>query len=85
MKSLITPFTFLSLASIGMAQTSVTLDGTSGSQTFNVARSTDGGLSLGLGLELEYLLIGGGGGGGGATGSNAGGGGGTSARGVRSD
>ena len=68
---------FLGLASLGYAQTTVTLDGTSGSQTFNVARSTNGGLSLGLGFEVEYLLIGGGGGGGGiGLGSNAGGGGG---------
>ena len=69
---------FLGLASLSYAQTTVTLDGTSGSQTFNVARSTTGGLSLGLGFEVEYLLIGGGGGGGGVGvgGGNAGGGGG---------
>jgi hypothetical protein len=55
---------FLGLASLSYAQTTVTLDGASGSQTFNVARSTTGGLSLGLGFEVEYLLIGGGGAGG---------------------
>jgi hypothetical protein len=57
-------FVFLSLASLGYAQTSVTLDGASGSQTFNVARSTAGGLTLGLGLGVEYLVVGGGGAGG---------------------
>ena len=64
MKSLLTPFTFLSLASIGLAQTTVTLDGASGSQTYNVVRTTDGGLSLGLEFEVQYLLVGGGGAGG---------------------
>jgi hypothetical protein len=67
---------FFGLASLSYAQTNVTLDGASGSQSFNVARSTTGGLSLGLGFQVEYLLIGGGGGGGGVQGSNAGGGGG---------
>lgn len=43
------------------AQTSVTLDGASGSQTYNVARSTNGGLTLGLGFGVDYLIIGGGG------------------------
>lgn len=47
------------------AQTSVTLDGTSGSNTLNTTRSTEGGLSLGLGFFAEYLIVGGGGGGGG--------------------
>lgn len=46
------------------AQTSVTLDGASGSQSYNVARSTNGGLTLGLAFEAEYLVVGGGGGGG---------------------
>ncbi len=43
------------------AQTSVTLDGASGSQTYDVARSTTGGLTLGLGFGVDYLIIGGGG------------------------
>jgi hypothetical protein len=55
---------FLGLASLAYAQTSVTLDGASGSQTFNLPRSTAGGLTLGLGFEVEYLVIGGGGAGG---------------------
>ena len=67
---------FLGLASLSYAQTTVTLDGASGSQTFNVARSTTGGLSLGLGFEVEYLVIGGGGAGGGAYDTGPGGGGG---------
>jgi hypothetical protein len=60
------PFTLLTVAFTLplVAQTSVTLDGASGNQTFNVARSTTGGLTLGLGFEVEYLLIGGGGAGG---------------------
>lgn len=63
------------------AQTSVTLDGTSGSNTLNTTRSTEGGLSLGLGFFAEYLIVGGGGGGGGGgyidiVGSGGGGGGG---------
>lgn len=42
------------------AQTSVTLDGASGSQTYDVALSTTGGLTLGLGFGVDYLIIGGG-------------------------
>ena len=67
---------FLGLASLTYAQTTVTLDGASGSQTFNVARSTTGGLSLGLGFEVEYLIVGGGGGGGNGYEDGPGGGGG---------
>jgi autotransporter-associated beta strand protein len=66
---------FLGLASLAYAQTSVTLDGASGSQTFNLPRSTAGGLTLGLGFEVEYLVIGGGGAGGGAYDYGPGGGG----------
>ena len=58
------------------AQTTVTLDGASGSQTYSVARSTTGGLSLGLGFEVEYLVVGGGGGGGNGYDDGPGGGGG---------
>ncbi len=57
-------FIFFGIASLSYSQTTVTLDGASGSQTYSVARSTTGGLSLGLGFEVEYLLIGGGGAGG---------------------
>jgi hypothetical protein len=66
---------FLGLASLSYAQTTVTLDGASGSQTFNVARSTTGGLSLGLAFEVEYLIVGGGGGGGSRHGGGGGAGG----------
>ncbi len=60
------PFTLLTVAfTLPLAaQTSVTLDGASGNQIFNVARSTTGGLTIGLGFEVEYLIVGGGGGGG---------------------
>ncbi|MFN6017299.1 MAG: glycine-rich domain-containing protein [Verrucomicrobiota bacterium] len=55
---------FVSLSGLALAQQNVTLDGASGNETFNVARSTTGGLTIGLGFEVEYLLIGGGGAGG---------------------
>lgn len=64
MKPLFSSFAFLSLASVGFAQTTVTLDGASGSQSYNIARSTNGGLSMGLEFQVEYLVIGGGGSGG---------------------
>ena len=54
---------FLALSSFAPAQSNIMLNGASGNETFNVARSTTGGLTLGLGFEVEYLLIGGGGGG----------------------
>jgi autotransporter-associated beta strand protein len=43
------------------AQTTVTLNGTSGSNTISDSYSTDGGLNLRLGLAVEYLIVGGGG------------------------
>lgn len=52
---------FLALSSFAPAQSNIMLNGASGNETFNVARSTTGGLTLGLGFEVEYLLIGGGG------------------------
>ena len=57
------------------AQTTVTLDGASGSQSYNVARTTNGGLTLGLGFDVEYLVVGGGGGGGSRHGGGGGAGG----------
>ena len=73
---LLTSLICLSLASGSLAQTTVTLDGASGSQTFNVPRTTLGGLTLGLGFEVEYLVVGGGGGGGNGYDDGPGGGGG---------
>jgi autotransporter-associated beta strand protein len=72
------PFTLLTVAfTLPLAaQTSVTLDGASGNQIFNVARSTTGGLTIGLGFEVEYLVVGGGGGGGNGYDDGPGGGGG---------
>lgn len=78
MKPLQTTFAVASLASLATAQNTVTLDGASGSQTYSIERSASGGLTLGLGFDVEYLVVGGGGGGG----SRHGGGGG--AGGVRS-
>lgn len=73
----------ISLSSLTHAQTTVTLDGASGSQSYSVARTTDGGLTIGLGLEVEYLVVAGGGGGAGsANDSTAWGGGGGGAGGV---
>jgi hypothetical protein len=66
MKPLFTPAAFLSLASIGFAQTAVTLDGASGSQSHNQSLSTDGGLTLDLGFKIDYLVVAGGGGGAGS-------------------
>ena len=54
----------ISLSSLTHAQTTVTLDGASGSQSYSVARTTNGGLTIGLGLEVEYLVVAGGGSGG---------------------
>lgn len=73
----------ISLSSLTHAQTTVTLDGASGSQSYSVARTTNGGLTIGLGLEVEYLIVAGGGGGAGsANDSTAWGGGGGGAGGV---
>lgn len=66
MKPLITTFSFLSLATLGFGQTTVTLNGASGSQSYSIPRSTNGDLSINLALEIEYLIVGGGGGGGGS-------------------
>ncbi|MFM8495357.1 MAG: beta strand repeat-containing protein [Planctomycetia bacterium] len=55
-----------------VAQTSVTLDATSGTSTIATNYTTTGGLTLDLGFFAEYLIVGGGGGGG----NNHGGGGG---------
>jgi hypothetical protein len=66
MKPLLAPFTLLSLASIGFAQTAVTLDGASGSQVNNQSLSTNGGLTLDLGFKIDYLVVAGGGGGAGS-------------------
>jgi hypothetical protein len=83
MKSLFTPAAFLSLASIGFAQTAVTLDGASGSQSHGVTLNTDGGLTLDLGFKIDYLVVAGGGGGAGsANDSSAWGGGGGGAGGL---
>lgn len=66
MKPLLAPFTLLSLASIGFAQTSVTLDGASGSQSHSQLLSTDAGLTINLGFKIDYLIVAGGGGGAGS-------------------
>ena len=58
------------------AQSSVTLDGTNGSNQINTPFSTNGGLTLDLGFYVEYLIVGGGGGGGNAYEYGPGGGGG---------
>lgn len=47
------------------SQTSVTLDGTSGTNTTAATHSTSGGLTIGLGFFVDYLIVGGGGGNGG--------------------
>ncbi|MFM7205624.1 MAG: hypothetical protein ACKO4T_02995 [Planctomycetaceae bacterium] len=47
-----------------LAQTSVTLNATSGTGTSSTNYSTTGGLTLNLGFFAEYLAIGGGGSGG---------------------
>lgn len=63
------------------AQTNVTLDGTSGTNSITNSYSTTGGLNLSLGFFADYLVVAGGGGGGGsgtdssAWGSGGGGGG----------
>lgn len=66
MKPIASSLVYLGLASFSFAQTFVTLDGASGSESYNIGRSTTGGLSLGLGFEVEYLVLAGGGGGGGS-------------------
>jgi hypothetical protein len=66
MKPLITTFSFLSLASLGLAGDFITLDGASGSQSHDWQINTDNNLTIDLGFKVEYLLVGGGGGGGGS-------------------
>lgn len=62
---------------MGYSQTAVILDGSTGSQTYSVERTTDnGGLTLSMGIQVEYLIVGGGGGGGGGYDTGGGGGGG---------
>ncbi len=56
----------LGFAAVASAQTSVVLDGTSGSNVLTNNYSTSGGLVLGQGFFADYLVIGGGGGGGGS-------------------
>lgn len=58
-----------------LGQTSITLDGASGSETYVADRTTDGGLTLGLSFQVEYLVVGGGGGGGSRHGGGGGAGG----------
>jgi autotransporter-associated beta strand protein len=61
-----------------VAQTTETIDGTSGSNSISTVTTTGSGLTLNLGFFADYLIVGGGGGGGGspALGSGGGGGGG---------
>jgi hypothetical protein len=59
-----------------LAQSSVTLDGTSGTNTISTDLSTTGGLTVSLGFFADYLIVGGGGGGGGGGYFGGGGGGG---------
>jgi hypothetical protein len=66
----------LGLSNLLHGQTTVTLDGATGSQSYALERSTNGGLTIGLGFQVEYLVVAGGGGGGGAYGGSDGGGGG---------
>lgn len=69
---------FLFATSSLIAQTTVTLNGTSGTNSSSTNLSTTGGLNVSLGFFADYLLVGGGGGagGGGYAGSGGGGGGG---------
>ncbi|MFM2220684.1 MAG: hypothetical protein RLZZ553_432 [Verrucomicrobiota bacterium] len=71
------PVTWMSIAisSLSWAQTSVTLNGASGSEAHSAGRSTSGGLTLSLGFDVEYLVVGGGGGGGSRHGGGGGAGG----------
>ena len=57
------------------AQTTVTLDGTSGTNSIATGYSTTGGLTLDLGFYLDVLVVGGGGGGGSRFGGGGGAGG----------
>jgi fibronectin-binding autotransporter adhesin len=58
---------FIALAApAGFAQSTVTLNATSGTGTISTNYTTSGGLTLDLGFFAEYLVVGGGGGGGGS-------------------
>jgi len=63
-------------ATVAVAQTTETLDGTSGSNSISTVTTTGSGLTLNLGFFADYLIVGGGGGGGGTPSLGAGGGGG---------
>jgi autotransporter-associated beta strand protein len=63
------------VAATAFAQTTFTLNGTSGTNVHVGGFSTTGGLTLNLGFFAEYLIVGGGGGGGGYIGGGGGGGG----------
>jgi len=54
------------VATAGFAQSTVTLDATSGTGTISTTYTTGGGLTLNLGFFADYLVVGGGGGGGGS-------------------
>jgi len=72
------------VATAGFAQSTVTLDATSGTGTISTTYTTGGGLTLNLGFFADYLVVGGGGGGGGsANDGTAWGGGGGGAGGLR--
>ena len=62
-------------ATIAVAQTSVTLNGSTGTNTVATSYSTTGGLTLGLGFAVDALVVGGGGGGGARFGGGGGAGG----------
>lgn len=91
LRSVSTQFPALSAALVAcltgtaLAQQSITLDGTSGSESSSGNHSTTGGLNISLNFNAEYLVVGGGGGGAG-TGSDgtAFGGGGGGAGGMKS-
>lgn len=63
-KRIATAFFVFGLAAGGLAQTSVVLDGTSGTNVITNSYSTTGGLNLSQGFFADYLVIGGGGSGG---------------------
>ena len=71
-------FLLFGFSSLLHGETTITLDGATGSQSYALERSTNGGLTIGLGLEVEYFIVAGGGGGAGSDndGSAWGGGGG---------
>lgn len=78
-KHILAPFfaaVFLFATSSLIAQTTVTLNGTSGTNSSSTNLSTTGGLNVSLGFFADYLLVGGGGGGGGGAYGGGGGGGG---------